>query len=87
MAGLPLPDGSVVPVFGVGGGEKTAKEFGVPLLAALPIDLAIREGGDAGTPVACGEGASAQAFMGVAHALIRRLSEQQSGSQELKIVN
>ncbi|MEY4700685.1 MAG: hypothetical protein RL326_872, partial [Pseudomonadota bacterium] len=48
MSGLPLPDGSVVPVFGSGGGEKTAREFGVPLLAQIPIDVAIREGGDAG---------------------------------------
>lgn len=87
MSGLPLPDGSIVPVFGVGGGEKTAREFGVPLLATLPIDVAIREGGDAGVPVACGDGASAQAFARVANALIETLSQRAASSSELKIVN
>jgi ATP-binding protein involved in chromosome partitioning len=87
MAGLPLPDGSLVPVFGTGGGEKTAQEFGVPLLASLPIDLAIREGGDAGTPVATGEGASAQVFKKVANTLISALNERAAAAQQLKIVN
>ena len=86
MAGLPLPDGSLIPVFGAGGGEKTAKEFGVPLLASLPIDLAIREGGDAGTPVASGEGASARVFKELADQLVSILN-QGAASQQLKIVN
>ncbi len=38
-------------IFGRGGGERIGKEFGVPLLAQLPIDLAVREGGDRGVPV------------------------------------
>lgn len=87
MSGLPLPDGSVVPVFGVGGGEKTAKEFGVPLLATLPIDVAIREGGDAGSPVAAGEGTSAKAFEKIAGTLISLLTERDSAASELNIVN
>jgi ATP-binding protein involved in chromosome partitioning len=87
MSGLPMPDGSLMPVFGSGGGEKTAKEFGVPLLAKLPIDVAIREGGDAGTPVACGEGSSAKTFQELAQSVIRILSERASAEPELKIVN
>jgi ATP-binding protein involved in chromosome partitioning len=87
MAGLPLPDGTIMPVFGSGGGEKTAKEFGVPLLAQLPIDIAIREGGDAGTPVASGDSASAKVFNELAVKLIAILDERAAGQQELKIVN
>jgi ATP-binding protein involved in chromosome partitioning len=87
MSGLPMPDGSVMPIFGAGGGEKTAKEFGVQLLAKLPIDVAIREGGDAGTPVACGEGASAKAFEQLAQSVVRILNEKGSEQPELKIVN
>jgi len=87
MAGLPLPDGSLIPVFGAGGGEKTAKEFGVPLLASLPIDLAIREGGDAGTPVASGDGASAQVFRKVADAVVSILNERAAAAPQMKIVN
>jgi len=87
MSGLPMPDGSVMPIFGSGGGERTAKEFGVPLLAKLPIDPAIREGGDAGTPVAAGEGTIADIFLDVARKVIATLDEKQKGSQGLKIVN
>jgi len=38
-------------VFGEGGGERMAAQYGVPLLGSLPLDAAIREQGDAGTPV------------------------------------
>jgi len=37
-------------IFGKGGGAKIQELFGVPLLAQLPIDLAVREGGDTGKP-------------------------------------
>jgi ATP-binding protein involved in chromosome partitioning len=87
MSGLPLPDGSIVPVFGQGGGERTAQEFGVPLLAKLPIDVAIREGGDAGTPVACGEGSAAQAFRKLAATVIEIVDQRLAAQPELKIVN
>lgn len=52
MAGFRAPDGTVFPIFGSGGGERIAKMFNVPLLASLPIEPAIREGGDSGHPVA-----------------------------------
>jgi ATP-binding protein involved in chromosome partitioning len=38
-------------VFGAGGGERMAERYGVPLLGSLPLDAAIREQGDAGTPI------------------------------------
>ena len=38
-------------VFGEGGGERMAAQYGVPLLGSLPLDAAIREQGDAGVPV------------------------------------
>ena len=38
-------------LFGSGGGEALALEAGVPLLAKLPLDAAIREGLDAGVPL------------------------------------
>ena len=39
-------------LFGEGGGVREAEVLGVPLLGRIPIDIAIREGGDAGSPVA-----------------------------------
>jgi len=37
-------------IFGEGGGEKICKDFGVPYLGALPLDIRIREQADSGTP-------------------------------------
>ena len=37
-------------IFGSAGGERVAREYGVPLLASLPLTLAIREQTDVGTP-------------------------------------
>lgn len=37
-------------VFGSGGGERMAKQYGVPLLGSLPLDIRIREHSDGGTP-------------------------------------
>ena len=45
-------DGIVYHIFGKGGGEHEAKRLGVPLLAQIPIELAVREGGDEGRPIA-----------------------------------
>jgi ATP-binding protein involved in chromosome partitioning len=87
MSGLPMPDGTMMPIFGSGGGEKTAKEFGVPLLAQLPIDPAIREGGDAGTPIAAGESKIATVFQGLAEKVISILDEKKRSEPGLKIVN
>jgi len=58
-------------LFGSGGGARLAEEAGVPLLAELPLEMPVREGGDAGRPVVLShpESATAQAFM----ALARRL--------------
>ena len=45
--------------------------MGVPLLAELPIDLETRLAGDAGTPVAAGDGLMAQAYARIAERLIQ----------------
>ncbi len=38
-------------IFRKGGGKKIADEMHVPLLGAIPIDPAVAEGGDSGTPI------------------------------------
>lgn len=38
-------------VFGTGGGERLAAESGVPFIGTIPMDPAVREGGDQGVPV------------------------------------
>ncbi|MCL2848449.1 MAG: Mrp/NBP35 family ATP-binding protein [Micrococcales bacterium] len=57
MSWLDLPDGTRLEVFGSGGGQQVADRLSqtlgtdVPLLGQVPIDMALREAGDAGTPV------------------------------------
>ncbi len=57
MSFLTLPDGSTMEVFGSGGGDRVAEtlsqRFGydVKVLGRIPLDPALREGGDAGTPI------------------------------------
>jgi ATP-binding protein involved in chromosome partitioning len=51
MSYLVLPDGKRMDVFGNGGGERLAREAEVPFLGEIPMDPAVRIGGDAGVPV------------------------------------
>ncbi len=43
--------GAHSPLFGSGGGQQLAADLGTPLLGQVPLDLALREGGDRGVPV------------------------------------
>jgi ATP-binding protein involved in chromosome partitioning len=63
-------------LFGSGGGALLAEEAGVPLLAQLPLELPVREGGDEGRPVVIAqpESATAQAFQGLARTVSERLA-------------
>jgi ATP-binding protein involved in chromosome partitioning len=45
-------DGKRYELFGSGGGQELADELGVPLLAQIPLTMALREGGDDGKPIA-----------------------------------
>jgi len=45
-------DGQRYEIFGSGGGEREAKRIRVPLLGQIPLDIATREAGDRGMPVA-----------------------------------
>jgi ATP-binding protein involved in chromosome partitioning len=51
MSYLTLPDGQRVAPFGSGGGQKLAKEIGVPFLGDLPIDPLVSQCGDSGEPI------------------------------------
>lgn len=43
--------GEIDAIFGAGGGERLSQRLGAPLLAQVPLDPAVRAGGDAGKPV------------------------------------
>jgi ATP-binding protein involved in chromosome partitioning len=65
-------------IFRSGGGERTARELDVPFLGGVPLDPAIAEGGDAGTPivVAHPDGVHAAAFAKIAASVVSSLASQ-----------
>ncbi|HEV8307560.1 MAG TPA: Mrp/NBP35 family ATP-binding protein [Methylomirabilota bacterium] len=77
MAGFTCPHCQhTTPIFGEGGGQRLADEFGIPVLGSIPLDLETRVGGDTGSPilVARPESSQAEAFRKVASAVAARLS-------------
>jgi ATP-binding protein involved in chromosome partitioning len=72
MSGFVCPCcNTVTPIFGEGGGARTAAEHGVPFLGEVPIEPLVREGGDTGQPVVAAhpESATARAFEQLAEAV------------------
>ena len=63
-------------IFGSGGGEKIATDLGVPLLGCVPLETAVREGGDQGVPIVVQfpESASAKALWAIAQQLAAKVS-------------
>jgi ATP-binding protein involved in chromosome partitioning len=51
MGFLKLPDGSMINIFGTGGGKSLAESNCVPFLGTIEIYPSIREGGDNGKPI------------------------------------
>jgi ATP-binding protein involved in chromosome partitioning len=51
MGAMQLPDGTILNVFGEGGGEAMANAYGLPFLARIPLNPEIRINSDAGTPI------------------------------------
>jgi ATP-binding protein involved in chromosome partitioning len=67
--------GERIDVFSSGGGQRTAEMMNVHFLGHLPLDPQVRAGGDNGRPIANESGASAQAFIDLAHEVERRAEE------------
>ena len=71
--------GEKISIFGSGGGEETAKRLSelvgadVPLLAKVPFDTNIREGGDAGNPIVLSD----QKIMDIFDAILDRIIVRQ----------
>ncbi|HEX6860832.1 MAG TPA: Mrp/NBP35 family ATP-binding protein [Caulobacteraceae bacterium] len=73
MAFFPDPaTGDPIHIFGEGGATAEARRLGVPVLAEIPLDIALRKAGDAGRPLTAQkqDSAAAEAFRAAARALI-----------------
>ncbi|WP_293905828.1 Mrp/NBP35 family ATP-binding protein [Phenylobacterium sp.] len=72
MAYFADSSGARIPIFGTGGAKTEAERLGVPLLAEIPIEVALREGCDAGRPLVAThpDSPAARAFLDLAAKLI-----------------
>jgi ATP-binding protein involved in chromosome partitioning len=80
MAGLLMPDGTVMQVFGEGGGRQVAERLSqtvgadVPLLGQVPLDPALVTAGDSGVPLVLSapDSAAGRELRGIADKLASR---------------
>ncbi len=70
MSSFTCEHGSSYALFGSGGGQALADDIRVPLLAQIPIEPSVSEGGDAGTPAALGAGPAAVVFRDLAERVV-----------------
>jgi ATP-binding protein involved in chromosome partitioning len=63
-----------IDVFSHGGGRKTAEAMGVPFLGELPLDPAVRIGGDTGQPITLSDAGAP--FVAIAREVQRRAAEE-----------
>jgi ATP-binding protein involved in chromosome partitioning len=76
-------------IFGKGGGEAMAKQFGTVFLGEIPLSIEVREGGDSGVPVVVGhpQSTQAKAFQAIAERLAAQVSVAAMASPELPELN
>jgi ATP-binding protein involved in chromosome partitioning len=65
-------------IFGAGGGERMAKEYGVEVLGSLPLDIAIREQADGGNPTVVSDpnGRVAEIYRSIARRMAIHIAER-----------
>jgi ATP-binding protein involved in chromosome partitioning len=76
------------PIFDHGGARTAAEKMGIRFLGEIPIDLAIRQGGDQGVPIVAGQPDSpqAQAFLAVARSVAGAVSMQTLKAPRLPVI-
>ena len=74
--------GTRTDVFGHGGGRREASRLDAPFLGEIPLDAAIREGGDVGRPIVQADPAStlSGAFLDVADKILHALGGGDGGA-------
>jgi ATP-binding protein involved in chromosome partitioning len=76
------------PIFDHGGAKLAAEKMSIRFLGEVPIDLAIRQGGDQGVPIVAGqpESPQAQAFVAVARNIAAAVKAQAAKAPRLPII-
>jgi ATP-binding protein involved in chromosome partitioning len=75
--------GDVTEIFGRGGGERFAEQHGIDFLGKVPLDVTVRQGGDAGVPAVAQResGPAAQALDAIAGLVAAQMSIRAASSQ------
>jgi ATP-binding protein involved in chromosome partitioning len=75
-------------IFGHGGARKEADRIGVPFLGEVPLDIAIREKSDDGTPIVMADpdGPHAKVYIGIATQVRDRIAAEKGVAQAPSIV-
>jgi ATP-binding protein involved in chromosome partitioning len=74
-------------IFGKEGGRKMADQYDIPFLGEIPLVQSIREGGDEGVPVMCGnDEVSKKAFLEFAGNAVRSISMRNANIEATKVV-
>ncbi|MBI9000142.1 Mrp/NBP35 family ATP-binding protein [Corynebacterium sp. CCM 9185] len=95
MGAMVMPDGSTVDVFGAGGGQTVADRLSIltgteiDLLGEVPLDPALRAGGDVGVPVVIAhpESPTSKAIRGIADKIVVRRESLAGRSLNLGVAN
>jgi ATP-binding protein involved in chromosome partitioning len=75
-------------IFSHGGGASTASKYGVPFLGEIPLDVAVRQGGDQGKPIVLADGDSpvSKAFLEIAGNVAAQVSIANSSNLNTMII-
>jgi ATP-binding protein involved in chromosome partitioning len=85
MSALTCPHcGEEVDVFGTEGGERLARDLGLPLLGRIPLDPLVRSAGDAGTPtvLSAPESPAGKALTAAAGEILRAVQDSEAKEAE-----
>ena len=88
MAGFTTPAGEIFNIFGSGGGAELASQYNLPFLGSIPIEMSIREGGDAGKPAALNQQTAAgRVFTEIAEKVLGQVARAKQEKPALQVVN
>lgn len=88
MSYYALPDGTRDYIFGQGGGTAIARELDAPFLGEVPLNISIRQGGDAGTPVVLNDKTphQQQALLQLAERMVSEVRKKNFRSMQIPTV-
>jgi ATP-binding protein involved in chromosome partitioning len=81
--------GEPTEIFGRGGGERFAREHDIEFLGGIPLDITVRQGGDAGIPVVAQRepGPAAAALTALARTVAARMSVRAATAQPVLTIS